>query len=100
MLRKEAEKYSEVRSRLATLEGLQAAALFQQGLKQHPPLMQSPTPAGLGLRAYSIAAYQRLTLTSVVQAAKCVLVVALSCFAICGSLPDASVQKRQLPETD
>ena len=48
VLRNEAKKYSEVRSRLATLEGLQAAALFQQGLKQHSPSPQSPPPAGLG----------------------------------------------------
>ncbi|KAL3141175.1 hypothetical protein ABBQ38_003518 [Trebouxia sp. C0009 RCD-2024] len=47
VLRKEAEKYIEVRSRLATLEGLQAASFFQQGLTQHPPSMQSPPPAGL-----------------------------------------------------
>ena len=57
VLCKEAEKYSEVRSRLATLEGLQAAALFQQGLKQHSQAIQSPTPAGLdpkAIRLYSI----------------------------------------------
>ena len=48
VLRNEAKKYSEVRSRLATLEGLQAATLFQQGLKQHSPPMQSPPPEGLG----------------------------------------------------
>ena len=41
VLRKEAEKYSEVRSRLATAEGLHAAALFQEGLKQ-ANLPQSP----------------------------------------------------------
>lgn len=42
VLRKEAEKYSEVRSRLATVEGLQAAALFQEGLKQAALPGQSP----------------------------------------------------------
>ena len=42
VLRKEAEKYSEVRSRLATVEGLQAAALFQEGLKQAALPVQSP----------------------------------------------------------
>ena len=50
VLRKEAEKYSEVRSRLATAEGLHAAALFQEGLKQATLPGQSPvkgeTPAG------------------------------------------------------
>lgn len=60
VLRKEAEKYIEVRSRLATLEGLQAASFFQQGLTQHPPSMQSPPPAGTGLIAScaSAAFYQ------------------------------------------
>ncbi|DBA96220.1 TPA: hypothetical protein ACH3X3_002417 [Trebouxia sp. C0006] len=42
VLRKEAEKYSEVRSRLATAEGLHAAALFQEGLKQATLPGQSP----------------------------------------------------------
>ena len=42
VLRKEAEKYSEVRSRLATVDGLQAAALFQEGLKQATPPGHSP----------------------------------------------------------
>lgn len=52
VLRKEAEKYIEVRSRLATLEGLQAASLFQQGLTQRPPSStQSPPPAGIALTA-------------------------------------------------
>lgn len=51
VLRKEAEKYVEVRSRLATLEGLQAASLFQQGLTQHPPSIHSPPPAGAALTA-------------------------------------------------
>lgn len=51
VLRKEAEKYSEVRSRLATAEGLHAAALFQEGLKQAVLPGQSPvkgiySPAG------------------------------------------------------
>lgn len=50
VLRKEAEKYSEVRSRLATAEGLHAAALFQEGLKQATLPGQSPVkgeiPAG------------------------------------------------------
>ena len=56
----EAKKYSEVRSRLATLEGLQAAALFQQGLKQHSPPTQPPTPAGLGPEGNSVCSQIRL----------------------------------------
>ena len=46
VLRKEAEKYSEVRTRLASLGGLQAAALFQQGLQQHALPTQSPPSVG------------------------------------------------------
>lgn len=42
VLRKEADKYSEVRSRLASAEGLHAAALFQEGLKQATLPGQSP----------------------------------------------------------
>jgi len=43
VLRKEAEKYSEVRNRLGTLEGLQAAAHFQEGLRQ--PALPGQSPA-------------------------------------------------------
>lgn len=46
VLCKEAVKYSEVRSRLPALQGLQAAALFQQGLRQQSSPTQSPSPAG------------------------------------------------------
>ena len=46
VLRKEAEKYSEVRSRLGTVEGLQAAALFQRGLGHAASSEQSPPTAG------------------------------------------------------
>ena len=59
VLRKEAEKYSEVRSRLATTEGLQAAALFQQGLNQQAPLTQSPSPAGASPEANAVLQHIR-----------------------------------------
>lgn len=47
VLRKQAEKYTEVRSRLATVEGLQAAAMFQKGLQQPHTSEQSPPASGV-----------------------------------------------------
>lgn len=43
VVQREAERHSAVRSQLASLEGLQAAALFQEGLKE--PLSPGQTPS-------------------------------------------------------